>query len=184
ITCGKGDRFITVAASTGILSPFAFFSWRVESALILSYSVLLLAASLYCLKRDKGKANGDYSAFSENDYDRNWFDFVIENIGDYPVLFPPDIRSRKGDYLSGRIADVGMGLRNKYQGIAVAGIEADSGFYLCPLSSLVPGKSVKIRGSVKIAARTGKNPCTVTFYRYEYGGHTVVSGAKGLPGAP
>jgi hypothetical protein len=111
----------------------------------------------------------------EDDFDRAWFDVVIEDIGKYPVLFPPDMGNRKGDRLSGRIVEVGMGLRHKYRGIAVAKIEASSGFYLCPLASLVPNPSMKCRGSVVIAARTGENPCTVTLYWHEYGGYTVVS---------
>jgi hypothetical protein len=100
---------------------------------------------------------------------------VIEDIGKYPVLFPPDIGNRKGGRLSGRIVEVGMGLHHKYRGIAVAKIDASSGFYLCPLSSLVPNPSIKCRGSVEIASWTGKNPCTVTLYWHEYGGYTVVS---------
>jgi hypothetical protein len=59
--------------------------------------------------------------------------------------------------------------------MAVAKIEASSGFYLCPLSSLVPNPSMKCRGSVEIASRTGGKPCTVTLYWHEYGGYTVVS---------
>jgi hypothetical protein len=110
----------------------------------------------------------------ENDFDRAWFDVVIEDIGKYPVLFPPDMGNRKGDRLSGRIVEVGMGLRHKYQGVVVAKIAAPSGFYLCPLSWLVPNPSMKCRGSVEIASRTGENPCTVTLYWHEYGGYTVV----------
>jgi hypothetical protein len=54
--------------------------------------------------------------------------------------------------------EVGMGLHHKYRGIAVAKIEAFSGFYLCPLSRLVPNPSMKCRGSAEIASRTfGKN---------------------------
>jgi hypothetical protein len=69
-----------------------------------------------------------------------------------------------------------MGLRHKYRGIAVAKIEVPSGFYLCPLSSLVPNPSMKYRGLAEIASRTGEHPCTVTLYWHEYGGYTVVSG--------
>jgi hypothetical protein len=71
-----------------------------------------------------------------------------------------------------------MGLRRKYRGAAGAKIEASSGFYLCPLSSLAPNPSMRCRGSVEVAARTGENPCTVTFYWHEYGGYTVVSGSN------
>jgi hypothetical protein len=67
-----------------------------------------------------------------------------------------------------------MGLHHKYLGVAVAKIEASSGFYLCPLSSLVPNPSIKCRGSVEIASRIGEHPCTVTLYWHEYGGYTVV----------
>jgi hypothetical protein len=84
--------------------------------------------------------------------------------------------SGKRDRLSGNIIEVGMGLYHKYRGIAVAKIEATSGFYLCPLSSLVPNPSVKCQGSVEIASRIGENPCAVTLYWHEYGGYTVVSG--------
>jgi hypothetical protein len=62
-----------------------------------------------------------------------------------------------------------MSLRHKYWGIVVAKIEASSGFYLYPLSSTVPNPSMKCRSLAKIAARTGKNPCAVTFYWHEYG---------------
>jgi hypothetical protein len=112
----------------------------------------------------------------EDDFDHAWFDVVIDDIGKYPVLFPPDMGSGKGDRLSGKIVEVGMGLRHKCRGIAVAKIKASSGFYLCLLSRLVPNPSMKCRGSAAISARTGENPCTVTFYWYEYGGYTAVSG--------
>jgi hypothetical protein len=69
---------------------------------------------------------------------------------------------------------MGMGLRHKYRGVTVAKIKASSGFYLCPLSSLVPNPSMKCRGSVEIAARTREKPCTVTLYWHEYDGYTVV----------
>ncbi|MDR2797348.1 MAG: hypothetical protein LBB80_03300 [Treponema sp.] len=105
-----------------------------------------------------------------------WFNVVIEDIGCYPVWFPRDMGSGKRDRLSGDIIEVGMGLYHKYRGMAVAKIKASSGMYLCPLSSLVPNPSMRCRGSVEIASRTGENPCTVTFYWHEYGGHTVVSG--------
>jgi hypothetical protein len=112
----------------------------------------------------------------EDYFDRAWFDVVIEDIDKYPILFPPDIGSRKRDLLPGKIMEVGMGLHHKYRGIAVAKIKASSGFYLCPLSSLVPNPSMKCRGSVEIASRTGENLCAVTLYWHEYGGYTVVSG--------
>jgi hypothetical protein len=179
ITRDKRDRFITTAVSIGILSFLSALSWRIETALVILYSLLILAVTLRCLRRDKGRANGDYSAFSDDDYDRNWFDFVVGNIGDYPVLFPPDIGNRKGDRLPGRIVEAGMGLRDKYRGLPVAKVETPWGFYLCPLSSLVPLPSAKNRSSsVEKASRRGKNPCTVTLHRYEYGGHTVVSWGK------
>jgi hypothetical protein len=174
ITCTKRNRRIIIAMRIGMLGIIAALDWRFETALILFCSLLTVAVTLWCLYRDKGKADGDYAAFLEDDFDRAWFDVVIEDIGKYPVLFPPDM----GDRLSGRIVEVGMGLRHKYRGIAVAKIEASSGFYLCPLASLVPNPSMKCRGSVEIASRTGENPCTVTLYWHEYGGHTVVSGVK------
>jgi hypothetical protein len=157
----------------------AALNWRFETVLILSCSLLTAAAALWCLYRDRGKTDGDYAAFLEDDFDRAWFDFVIEDIEGYPVLFPQDIGNRKEDRLSGKIVEVGMGLCHKYRGIAVAKIEASSGFYLCPLSSLVPNpSSMKRRGSVEIAARTGEKPCAVTLYWHEYGGYTVVSGER------
>jgi hypothetical protein len=90
--------------------------------------------------------------------------------------FPRDIGSSKRDRLSGNIIEVGMGLYHKYRGMAAAKIEASSGFYLCPLSSLVPNPSMKCRGSAEIASGTGENPCRVILYWHEYGGYTVVSG--------
>jgi hypothetical protein len=124
----------------------------------------------------EGKADGDYAAFLEDDFDNTWFDVVIEDIGHYPVWFPRDIGNGKRDRLSGRIVEVGMGLCHKYRGVAVAKIKASSGMYLCPLSSLVPNPFMKCRGSVEITSRTGKNSCAVTLYWHEYGGYTVVSG--------
>jgi hypothetical protein len=159
-----------------MLGLLSVLDWRFETVLILFCSLLTVAATLWCLYRNNGKADGDYAAFLEDDFDRTWFDVVIEDIDKYPVLFPPDIGNRKGDRLSGRIVEVGMGLHHKYRGIAVAKIEASSGFYLCPLSSLVPNPSMKCRGSAEIAARTGENSCTITLYWHEYGGYTVVSG--------
>jgi hypothetical protein len=156
----------------------AALDWRFETMLTLFCSLLTVAAALWCLYRDKGKTDGDYAAFLEDDFDRAWFDVVIEGISDYPVLFPQDIGNRKGDRLPGKIAEVGMGLHHKYRGIAVAKIEASSGFYLCPLSSLVPNPSVRRRGSAEIASRTGDKPCTVTLHWHEYGGYTVVSGVN------
>jgi hypothetical protein len=44
----------------------------------------------------------------------------IESISDYPVWFPMDIGNHRGDRLSGRIVEVGMGLHHKYRGRAVA----------------------------------------------------------------
>jgi hypothetical protein len=171
-----------------MLGFLSALDWRFETVLILSCSLLTVAAALWCLYRDKGKADGDYAAFLEDDFDRSWFDFVIEGISDYPVLFPQDIGNRKGDRLSGRIVEVGMGLHHKYRGVAVAKIKTSSGFYLCPLSSLVPNPSMKCRGSAEIAVRTGDKPSTVTLYWHEYGGYTVISegqigneGVKYLP---
>jgi hypothetical protein len=175
ITCKKRNRRIIIALGTGLLGSLAALDWRFETGLALFCSLLTVAATLWCLYRDQGKADGDYAAFLEDDFDPAWFDYVIEGIGDYPVWFPRDIGSGKRDRLSGRIMEVGMGLYHKYRGVVVAKIEASSGFYLCPLSSLVPNPSMKCRGSAEIAARTGKNPCTVTLYWHEYGGYTVVS---------
>jgi hypothetical protein len=178
ITCGKWDRRLVIALGCGMLGILAALNWRFETVLTLFCSLLAVAATLWRLYRDKGKANGDYAVFLEDDFDHAWFDFVIEGIDGYPVLFSPDIGNRKGDRLSGRIVEVGMGLRHKYREIAVTKIEAPSGFYLCPLSTLVPNPSMKCRGSVEIASRTGENPCAVTLYWHEYGGYTVVSGSK------
>jgi hypothetical protein len=105
-------------------------------------------------------------------------DVVIEDLDQYPVLFPPDMGNRKGDLLPGRIVKVGMGLRHKYRGVAVAKIAASSGFYLCPLSRLVPNPSMKCRGLAEIASRTEEYPCTVTLYWHEYGGYTAVFGGE------
>jgi hypothetical protein len=176
ITCKKRNRRIIIALGIGMLGLLAALDWRFETVLILFCSLLIVAATLWCLYRDKGKADGDYAAFLEDDFDRTWFDVVIEDIDKYPVLFPPDMGNRKGDMLSGKIVEVGMGLRHKYRGVAVAKIMASSGFYLCPLSRLVPNPSMKCRGSAEIAVRTGENLCAVTLYWHEYGGHTVVSG--------
>jgi hypothetical protein len=176
ITCTKRNRRIIIAPGMGMLGSLAVMDWRIETVFILCCSLLTAAVSLWRLCRDQGKAGGDYAAFLEDDFDRAWFDVVIEDIGNYPVLFPPDIGKCKGDRLSGRIVEAGMGLRHKYRGVAVAKIAAPSGFYLCPLSRLIPNPSMKCRGSVGIATRTGENSCTVTFYWHEYGGHTAVSG--------
>jgi hypothetical protein len=176
ITCTKRNRRIIIASGCAISGLFAVLDWRIETALILSCSLLFMAASLRYFCRDKGKAGGDYAAFAEDDFDRAWFDAVIDDIDKYPVLFPPDMGKCKGERLPGKIVEVGMGLRHKYRGIAVAKIKASSGFYLCPLSRLVPNPSMKCQGSVTIASRRRENPCTVTFYWHEYGGYTVVSG--------
>jgi hypothetical protein len=176
ITCTKRNRRVTVILGIGIPGLLAAVDWRIETALILGCSLIAMTISLWRLCRDRGKAVGDYAAFAEDDYDRTWFDVVIEDIGNYPVLFPPDMGKCKGDRLSGRVVEVGMGLRHKYRGVAVAKIEALSGFYLCPLSRLVPNPSMKCRGSIEIASRTGEQPCTVTIYWYEYGGYTAVFG--------
>jgi hypothetical protein len=175
ITCKKRNRRIIIALGIGMLGFVAALDWRFEAMLILFCSLLIMAATLWCLYRDKGKADGDYAAFLEDDFDRAWFDVVIKDLDKYPVFFPPDIGNRKGDRLPGKIVEMGMGLRHKYRGIAVAKIEAPSGFYLCPLSSLVSNPSMRCRGSAEIAARTGESPCTVTFYWHEYGGNTVIS---------
>jgi hypothetical protein len=176
ITRKKRDRRIILALGYGFLGFLAALDWRFETALILLCAVAVTAASLWCLYRDKGKADGDYAAFLEDDFDHSWFDTVIEGISEYPVLFSPDIGNHKRDRLPGRIAEVGMGLHHKYRGMAVAKIKAPSGFYLCPLSSLVPRPSMRCRGSLEIASRNGEPSCTVTLYWHEYGGYTVVSG--------
>jgi hypothetical protein len=176
ITCKKRNRRIIIALGIGMLGLLAALDWRFETVLILFCSLLIVAATLWCLYRDQGKADGDYAAFLEDDFDWTWFDVVIEDLDQYPVLFPPDMGNRKGDMLSGKIVEVGMGLRHKYREIAVAKIVAPSGFYLCPLSRLVPNPSIKCRGSAEIASRRGEPSCTVTLYWHEYGGHTAVSG--------
>jgi hypothetical protein len=175
ITCKKRNRRIIIALGCSMLGILAALNWRFETVLTLFCSLLTVAAILWWLCRNRGKANGDYAAFLEDDFDHAWFDFVIEGIDGYPVMFPPDIGSRKRDLLLGRIVEVGMGLRHKYRDVAVAKITAPSGFYLCPLSSLVPNPSMKRRGSVEIAIRTGDKPSTVTLYWHEYGGYTVIS---------
>jgi hypothetical protein len=175
ITCKKRDRRPILALGCGILGFLAVLDWRFETALVLICAVAIMVVSLWCLYRDRGKADGDYAAFLEDDYDPAWFDTVIERIGEYPVLFPLDIGSCKRDRLSGRIVEVGMGLHHKYRGVPVAKIKAESGVYLCPLSSLVPRPSMKCRGSLEIASRTGEPSCTVTLYWHEYGGYTVIS---------
>jgi hypothetical protein len=175
IICKKWNRRIIAALGIGMFGLLAALDWRFETVLALFCSLLIVAADLWCLHRDKGKVDGDYAAFLEDDFDHAWFDVVIEDIGRYPVWSPRDIGSGKRDRLSGSIVEVGMGLYHKYRGVAVAKIRAPSGMYLCPLSSLVPNPSMKCRGSVEIASRTGENPCTVTLYWHEYGGYTVVS---------
>jgi hypothetical protein len=174
ITCRKRNRRIITALGIGMLGSLAALDWRFETGLVLLCSLLTVVAALWCLHWDQGKTDGDYAAFLEDDFDRSWFDTVIESVSDYPVWFPRDIGNYKRDRLSGRIVEVGMGLYHKYRGVAVAKIKASSGIYLCPLSSLVPNPSVKCRGSVEIASRTGEHPCTVTLYWDEYGGYTVV----------
>jgi hypothetical protein len=176
ITCKKRNRRIILALGCGMLGFLAVLDWRMETVFILSCSPLTVAAALWCIHRNQGKVDGDYAAFLEDDFDHTWFDVVIEDLDQYPVLFPPDMGNRKGDLLPGRIVEVGMGLRHKYRGIAVAKIKASSGFYLCPISRMVPNPSMKCRGSAEIAARTGERPCTVTFYWHEYGGYAAVSG--------
>jgi hypothetical protein len=176
ITCKKRNRHIIIALGCGMLGFLAVLNWRFETVIVLICAVAVTAASLWRLSRDRGKAGGDYAAFLEDDFDPAWFDTVIEGIGEYPVLFPPDMGNRKKDRLLGRIAEVGMGLRHKYRGVAVAKVKADSGVYLCPLSSLVPNPSMKCRGSLEIASRTEDPFSTVTLYWHEYGGYTVVSG--------
>jgi hypothetical protein len=178
ITCTKRNRRVIIALGISMLGLLAALDWRFETGIILFCSLLTVTATLWCLHRDQGKADGDYTAFLEDDFDPAWFDMVIDGLENYPVLFPPDMGSGKGDRLSGRIVEVGMGLHHKYRGIAVAKIEASAGFYLCPLSSLVPNSSMKCRGSAGIASRTGEHPCTVTLYWYEYGGYTVISGGE------
>jgi hypothetical protein len=176
ITCKKQDRRPILALGCGMLGFLAALDWRFETALVLICAVAITAVSLWCLHRDRGKADGDYAAFLEDDFDPTWFDTVIEGIGEYPVWFPPDIGSRKRNHLLGRIVAVDMGLHHKYRGMAVAKIEAESGVYLCPLSSLAPHLSMKCRGSLEIVSRTREPSCTVTLYWHEYGGCTVVSG--------
>jgi hypothetical protein len=179
ITSKKRDRRIILAPGCGMLGFLAALDWRFETVLVLICAVAVIAISLWCLHRGRGKANGDYAAFLEDDYDPAWFDVVIEGISEYLIWFPPDIGSRKRDRLSGRIMAVGMGLHHKYRGMAVAKIKAASGFYLCPLSSLGPRPYMKCRGSLEIASRNGEPSCTVTLYWHEYGGYTVVSGGNG-----
>jgi hypothetical protein len=164
ITCKKRNRRIILALGCGVPGFLAVLDWWFETALVLFCSLLTMAATLWCLYRDKGKTDGDYTAFGEDDYDPAWFDTVIEGIDGYPVLFPPDIGNRKRDRLLGRIVEVGMGLRHKYRGVAVAKVKAAPGFYLWPLSSLVPNSSMKCRGSMEIASRIGEPSCTVTLY--------------------
>jgi hypothetical protein len=178
ITSRKRSRRIVIALGCGMLGFLAALDWRFETFLILLCAVAVTAVSLWYLHRDRGKADGDYAAFLEEDFDAAWFDMVIEGIGEYPVWFPPDIGSRKRDHLSGRIVAVGMGLHHKYRGMAVAKIKAPSGVYLCHLSSLVPFPPMRCRGSLEIASRNGEPSCAVTLYWHEYGGYTVVSGGK------
>jgi hypothetical protein len=71
-----------------------------------------------------------------------------------------------------------MDLHHKYRGVTVVKVKIFSGFYPCPLSSLVLHLSMKYRDSMGAAFRTGELSCTVTLYWHEYGGHTVVSGGN------
>jgi hypothetical protein len=50
---------------------------------------------------DRGKADGGYTAFLEDDFDPAWFDVVIEKIGEYPVLFPPNLGTASGTSFGG-----------------------------------------------------------------------------------
>jgi hypothetical protein len=163
ITRKKRNRRIIIGRICGMLGFLAALEWRFETGFVLLCSLFAAAVSLRCLHRDKGKAGGDYAAFQEDDFDHTWFDVVIEDIGQYPVWFPRDIGSGKRDRLAGRIVEVGMGLRHQYRGIAVAKIEASSGFYLCPLSSLASNPSMKCRGSAEIASGPGKTPVPLPF---------------------
>jgi hypothetical protein len=162
ITCKKRNRRIIIALGSGIPGLLATLDWRLETGLVLFCPLLTVAAALWCLHRDKEKTGGDYAAFPKDGFDHTWFDFVVEDIGQYPVWFPRDMGSGKRDCLSGKIVETGMGLHHKYRGIVVAKLEASSDFYLCPLASLVPNPAMKRREPVEIAARTEDNPCAVT----------------------
>jgi hypothetical protein len=88
ITCKKRDRRLVIAPGCGMLGILAALDWKMETALVLICALAVTEVSLWCRCRDRGKADGDYAAFLEDDFDRSWFDVVIEGISDYPVLFP------------------------------------------------------------------------------------------------
>jgi NhaP-type Na+/H+ and K+/H+ antiporter len=58
ITCKKRDRRIVLALGCGMLGFLAALDWRFETALALFCSLLIGAATFWCLYRDKGKADG------------------------------------------------------------------------------------------------------------------------------
>jgi hypothetical protein len=157
----------------------AILDWRFEMYFTIFCSLFITVVFLIiitCL--EKGKASGDYATFSDKDFDNSYFDFVHEFIQDYPVFFPLGVSHYKRDRLSGSIIEVGMGIRDKYQGIPVAKIKTDSGYYLCPLDKLIPNPQMKCRGSIVIASREQENQCTVTLYWDEYTGNTEVKFIK------
>jgi hypothetical protein len=175
ITGRKRNKCIINAVGGILLSVIAILDWRFEIYFMISCSLLITIVFLIiitCL--EKGKASGDYASFSDKDFDNSWFDFIHEFIKDYPVFFPLDVAHYKRDRSAGCILEVGMGIRNKYQGIPVAKIKADSGYYLSPLDKLIPNPQMKCRGSVVIASRKRDFSCTVTLYWDEYTGHTEV----------
>jgi hypothetical protein len=69
ITCKKRNRRIIIALGCGMLGFLAALDWRFETGLVLLCSLLTVAAALWCLHRDKGKVDGDYAAFLEDDFD-------------------------------------------------------------------------------------------------------------------
>jgi hypothetical protein len=80
ITRKKRNRRIIIGRICGMPGILAALEWRFETGLVLLCSLLAAPVSLWRLHRDKGKAGGDYATFLEDDFNRAWFDVVIEDI--------------------------------------------------------------------------------------------------------
>lgn len=174
ITCNKRNKHIINGIGTVIFGFLAMLDWRIEIYFAMFCSMLIFVPFAVFLNFKDYKADGDYADFSENDFDSTWFDFIHADISDFSVDFPIDIGTCKKDRLSGTIVAVGMGIKDKYQGMPVAKIRADNSMYLCPLERLIPTQIFKIRGSEVVASRQGKLGCEVTFSWYEYGGYSKI----------
>jgi hypothetical protein len=182
ITCKKRNKNVINGIGEIIFGLISILNWRFEMCTMMLCSFFISVFLLIILHLEKGKAIGDYTAFSDKDFDNLWFDFIHESIQAYPVFFPLDAGHHKRDRSTGCVVEVGMGIRNKYQDIPVAKIKGDSGYYLCPLDKLIPNPQMKCRGSVVIASKERDFPCTVTLFWDEYTGYTEVKFIKNIMG--